>query len=221
MSSDSRLCKQRGSVNMRRKPKARRLKLNFDGSSKHDESRRASIGAFGGVFRDHKGKFVLGYGGRIVKATSSVAELVALRRGLELALENGRLGISIEGDFETAADAIASRACVRAKEDMKQFTAITKMLPPLGKVTVTHVGRDGNKVADCFAKLGHKAAAQRVWRDVPPDEVLVHLKQDISPRRKEKEKEIARAAAHGFYGTNGRGSRSVFQFAVRALLILL
>jgi hypothetical protein len=164
------------SANTWRKPDAGRLKLNFDGSSKHT-SRRASIG---GVYRDHEGGFVLGYAERIGKATSSVAELAALRRGLELALENGWLNISIEGDAKTVVDVVRNRVLIRAEEDLRQCEEIAALLPLLddGGMAVSHVRRAGNRVAHGFAKLGHGVARPRVWRGVPPDEVLRYLQRD-------------------------------------------
>jgi hypothetical protein len=113
---------------------------------------------------------------------------VALKRGLELAVENRWRGISIEGDFEAVIDAISGHTKFRAKKDLEQYTEIVAILPLLGKTTVSHVLRKGNKVADCFAELGHEAAARwRLWRDTPPDEVLGDLEKDAanvhSPRR--------------------------------------
>lgn len=157
-----------------RKPETGRLKLNFDGSSKH-ASRRASIG---GVYRDHEGGFVLGYAERIGTATSSVAELAALRRGLELAVANGWRSVWIEGDAKTVVDAVRSRARVRAEEDRRLCGEIEALLPMIDDVSVSHVRRQGNRVAHGFAKLGHGAARPRVWRDVPPDEVLGLLRRD-------------------------------------------
>ncbi|CAN6200740.1 unnamed protein product [Urochloa humidicola] len=157
-----------------RKPEAGRLKLNFDGSSKH-ASRRASIG---GVYRDHEGAFVLGYAERIGTATSSVAELAALRRGLELAVANGWRSVWIEGDAMTVVDVVRSRARVRAHEDRRLCGEIEELLPMIDDMTVSHVRREGNRVAHGFAKLGHGAARPRVWRDVPPDEVQRFLRRD-------------------------------------------
>ncbi|OEL30468.1 hypothetical protein BAE44_0008511 [Dichanthelium oligosanthes] len=162
------------SVSTWRKPEAGRLKLNFDGSSKH-ASRRASIG---GVYRDHEGGFVLGYAERIGTATSSVAELAALRRGLELAVANGWRSVWIEGDAKTVVDVVRSRARVRAEEDRRLCGEIEALLPLLDDMTVSHVRREGNRVAHGFAKLGHGAARPKVWRDVPPDEVLRFLQRD-------------------------------------------
>jgi ribonuclease HI len=164
-------------------PKKGWLKLNFDGSS----NCKSKLSSIGGVYRDYKGRFVLGYAQQIGTATSSVAELMALKHGLKLAVENGWRGISIEGDFEAVIDAISGRTKFRAKKDLEQYTEIVAILPLLGKTTVSHVLRKGNKVADCFAELGHEAASQRLWRHTPPNEVLGDLEKDAanvhSPRR--------------------------------------
>ncbi|KAL6603181.1 hypothetical protein ACP70R_043542 [Stipagrostis hirtigluma subsp. patula] len=163
------------SASVWRRPEAGRLKLNFDGSSKH-ASRRASIG---GVYRDHEGAFVLGYAERIGVATSSVAELAALRRGLELAVANGWRGVWVEGDAKTVVDVVRRRARVRSEEDARQCEAIAALLPLLGDdMSVSHVRREGNRVAHGFAKLGHGEARPRVWRGVPPDEVRRFLQRD-------------------------------------------
>nr|CAB3471210.1 unnamed protein product [Digitaria exilis] len=158
-----------------RKPELGRLKLNFDGSSKH-ASRRASIG---GVYRDHEGAFVLGYAERIGTATSSVAELAALRRGLELAVANGWRSVWVEGDAMAVVDVVRSRARLRAEEDRRLCAEIEALLPMFDDdMTVSHVRRKGNRVAHGFAKLGHGVEVPRVWRGVPPDEVLRFLQRD-------------------------------------------
>ncbi|RZC78205.1 hypothetical protein C5167_002407 [Papaver somniferum] len=73
-------------------------KLNFDGSVKH----KSGLGSIGGVVRNHKGDFLLGYSEPIGKTTSTIAEITALRRGLDLALENG-----LYNQGNTTADAFA------------------------------------------------------------------------------------------------------------------
>ncbi|KAL6873807.1 hypothetical protein ACP4OV_013889 [Aristida adscensionis] len=164
------------SASVWRRPEAGRLKLNFDGSSKHP-SRRASIG---GAFRDHEGAFVLGYAERIGAATSSVAELAALRRGLELAVSNGWRRVWVEGDAMAAVDAARRRraAARRSEEDARQCREIAALLPLLDDMSVSHVRREGNRVAHGFARLGHAAAAPRVWRGEPPDELRRYLQRD-------------------------------------------
>ncbi|XP_047055526.1 uncharacterized protein LOC124661690 [Lolium rigidum] len=157
-------------------PNEGRLKLNFDGSSKgKSRSKRSSIG---GVYRDHNGKFILGYAEGIGRTTSSVAEFVALKRGLELAVKNGWRDISIEGDFKSVIDTIASHAPLWAKKDLEQYMEIATMLPLLGNTTVSHVLRKGNRVANGFAELGHEADTLRLWHHIPPNKVLKHLEED-------------------------------------------
>ncbi|CAI9087649.1 OLC1v1021778C1 [Oldenlandia corymbosa var. corymbosa] len=68
------------------KPEKGWTKLNFDGSCKCKTGR----GSIGGVLRDHEAEFLLGYAESIIGRTNStIAELVALKRGLELVVEHG------------------------------------------------------------------------------------------------------------------------------------
>jgi hypothetical protein len=78
----------------------------------------------------------------------------------------------------------------RPKKDLKQWREIAGLLPRLGKTTVSHVRRKGNKVAHVFASLGYEAAGQRrrVWRDVPPDEVLQHLELDAKGKNSARDR---------------------------------
>lgn len=156
-----------------RKPEEGWTKLNFDGSSKHS----TGIASIGGVYRDHDGAFLLGYAERIGTATSSVAELAALRRGLELAVRNGWRRVWAEGDSKAVVDVVCDRADVQSEEDLRLCREIAALLPQLDDMAVSHVRRGGNKVAHGFAELGHRAARPRVWRAAPPDEVLWFLRQ--------------------------------------------
>ncbi|KAL5200217.1 hypothetical protein ABZP36_021420 [Zizania latifolia] len=140
-----------------RKPEAGWMKLNFDGSSVHSTG-MASIGE---VYRDHEGRIVLGYAERIGTATSSVAELVALKRGLELAVKNGWRRVWAEGDSMVVVDVVRDRAEVRSEEDLRHCREIAALLPLLDDMAVSHVGRGGNKVAHGFAQLGRGCGATR------------------------------------------------------------
>lgn len=157
-----------------RNPNAGCVKLNFDGASKYGTS-DASIG---GVYRNHEGVFLFGYAERIGKATSSVAELVAAKRGLELAIENGWYNIWIEGDARGVVDLLTNGMQPKSKEDLGHFREISVLIPQLKDFNVSHIYRKGNKVADKFAKLGYKMRKPQIWWDVPPDEVIRFLHQD-------------------------------------------
>ncbi|KAF8411243.1 hypothetical protein HHK36_003790 [Tetracentron sinense] len=149
-------------------------KLNFDGSSK-GRTGKASIG---GVFRNHKAKFLLGYAESIGNTTSTVAELVALQRGLELVLENGWDKIWLEGDAMTLVEIILQRRRVRSLEVQRHVSHINLIMPELENCKLTHIYREGNRVADKFAQMGHQWEKPRIWQHSPPDEVLQIMHED-------------------------------------------
>ncbi|WOL15685.1 hypothetical protein Cni_G24466 [Canna indica] len=159
------------------KPRTGWMKLNFDGASKCGISNHASIG---GVCRDHEGLFKLGYAERIGQATSSVAELAACKRGLELALQNGWLNIWIEGDAKVVMDFLANNAKLKSQDDLRIVKEISLLIPQLSEFHATHIYRRGNKVAHRFAKLGYKYRKPQIWRDVPPIEVARFLQHDVA-----------------------------------------
>ncbi|GMH30314.1 hypothetical protein Nepgr_032157 [Nepenthes gracilis] len=161
-----------------KKPRKGWTKLNFDGSSR-GKTGKASIG---GVFRDHNAEFLLGYAESIGKSSSTVAELAALRRGLQLAIENGWSNVWLEGDAKTLVDMIGKRRrlVVRSAEGRRHVNDINEIIPELENCMVTHVYREGNRVADKFAQIGHRLTAPEVWREVPPPEVLAFVHEDAN-----------------------------------------
>lgn len=156
------------------KPEKGWTKLNFDGSSK-GKANKASIG---GVFRNHKAEFILGYAESIGRANSTIAELAALRRGLELVLENGWNDVWLEGDAKTLIDIIAKRRQVKSSEVQRHVSDINLIILELDNCLVTHVYREGNRAADKFAQIGHHMKKPGIWRNVPPDELLAIMKED-------------------------------------------
>ncbi|KAL2341968.1 hypothetical protein Fmac_009908 [Flemingia macrophylla] len=157
-----------------KKPGIGWTKLNFDGSCK-SISGKASIG---GVVRNHNADFLLGYAESIGQANSTIAELTALRRGMELALEYGwNKYLWVEGDAKTLVEIIVKRRQVRCTEVQRHISNINSILPEFENCIVSHIYREGNRAADKFAQMGHDSNHPRIWR-VPPDEVLVQLLED-------------------------------------------
>ncbi|KAL2467231.1 Polynucleotidyl transferase [Abeliophyllum distichum] len=87
------------------KPEFGWTKLNYDGSCKC-KTGKSSIG---GIFRNHDAEFLLGYAEAIGNSNSTIAELAALQRGLELVLENGWNNVWLEGDSKSLVDIIARK----------------------------------------------------------------------------------------------------------------
>ncbi|KAJ4757743.1 hypothetical protein LUZ62_068118 [Rhynchospora pubera] len=157
-----------------KKPERGCVKLNFDGSSR---TKKASIG---GVYRNHEGAFLLGYSERIEKATSCVAELIAVKRGLELALENGWLNVWIEGDAKFVVDLLLKPTRVKSKEHVKHASEIRMLASLLDHFDASHISRKGNKVADKLAKLGYDINKPTIWSDVPTADVARLLCDDAA-----------------------------------------
>ncbi|GAV67425.1 RVT_3 domain-containing protein [Cephalotus follicularis] len=156
------------------KPDIGWTKLNFDGSCRG----RGCKASIGGVFRNHKAEFVLGYAESIGKSSSTNAELAALRRGLELVLENGWTHIWLEGDAKTLVDIIVQRRRVKCAQVQRHISDINMILPELDNCIVTHVYREGNRAADKLAQIGHNSRKPRIWKDFPPNELLRILHED-------------------------------------------
>ncbi|KAL3741962.1 hypothetical protein ACJRO7_017443 [Eucalyptus globulus] len=156
------------------KPELGWTKLNFDGSLR-GRTGKASIG---GVFRDHKAEFLLGYAEPIGRTTSTIAELAALRRGLDLVIQNGWSNVWLEGDAKTLVEIILQKRRVKCAEVQKHLSHINLIIPELENCIVTHIYREGNRAADKFAQMGHESERLRIWRDAPPDEVLPIVLED-------------------------------------------
>ena len=152
------------------KPQIGWTKLNFDGSCKCS-SGRASIG---GVIRDHNAVFLLGYAESIGHTTSTIAEMAALRRGLELILENGWSQVWLEGDLQSLVEIIMQGRRVRSAEAQKQVSHIKLLIPELDNFLITHIYREGNRVAHTFAQMGHRLKHPQIWRHIP-NEVLRNI----------------------------------------------
>ncbi|GKV30887.1 hypothetical protein SLEP1_g39658 [Rubroshorea leprosula] len=157
-----------------KKPEIGWTKLNFDGSCK-GKLRKASIG---GVFRNHKAEFLLGYAESIGRTTSVIAELAALRRGLELVLENGWTDLWLEGDAKTLVDIIVEKRQVKCAEAQRHVNHINLIIPELNNCIVTHIYREGNRAADKLAQIGHQLEKPKLWRHIPPNEVLQIVNED-------------------------------------------
>lgn len=152
------------------KPEVGWTKLNFDGSCKS-----RGKGSIGGVFRNHKAEFLLGYAESIGRTTSTIAELVALRRGLELALENGWTDVWLEGDAKTLVDIIVQRRQVKCAELQRHFSDVNLIIPELNNYIVTHIYREGNRAADKLAEIGHQLQKPQIWWNNPPNKEVLRI----------------------------------------------
>jgi hypothetical protein len=100
------------------------------------------------------------------------------RRGLELVLENDWKDIWLEGDTKLV-EIIMKKRKVRCMEVQNHISHINSiLLPEFKNCFVSHIYREGNRAADKFAQMGHQLVEPKIWRGVPPDEVLAIVLED-------------------------------------------
>lgn len=156
------------------KPEKGWTKLNYDGSCKC-KTGKASIG---GIFRNHNAEFLLGYAESIGQSNSTIAELAALVRGLEIVLENGWSDIWLEGDSKSLVDIISQRRQAKCTQVQMHVARINLIIPEIKNCILTHIYREGNRAADKFAQMGYRLKKPQIWRHIPPNEVLRIVKED-------------------------------------------
>ncbi|KAF5205078.1 hypothetical protein FRX31_005334 [Thalictrum thalictroides] len=110
--------------------------------------------------------------------SSTIAELMALHRGLELVLENGWDNVWIEGDPKTLLEIILNSKRVRSEEVHRLVRNINLIIPELNNCHLSHIYREGNRVADMLARMGHDSKYPRVWQNDPPEQLLPILHED-------------------------------------------
>ncbi|XP_070057860.1 uncharacterized protein [Nicotiana tomentosiformis] len=120
------------------------IKLNIDGSFKEG----TSLCGIGGLFRDNRGPWVLGFQGSLPCLSPLHAELMALKTGLRLAMEQGFTNLEVESD---STDVIS---CLENDNSfLKNIIHEYRLLMMQVKVqTIQHNFREANKSAHKLAK---------------------------------------------------------------------
>ncbi|KAK9112949.1 hypothetical protein Scep_020468 [Stephania cephalantha] len=152
------------------------VKLNVDGASKGNPG----PASFGGVMRDEHGCWLFGYMGHIGTASSTVAELWAIREGLKLAWQRGFHKILLESDSQPAVQYLMSEI----GDSHPLAPLINECLDLLELdwwVRPQHVLREGNRAADHLANMGAALDNQDILvLDVPPPSLESILTADVS-----------------------------------------
>lgn len=158
-----------------RTPDSGYVKLNVDGASKG----KLGDASIGGLVRNHKAEFLVGYAEPIGKTSGFMAECTALKRGLEIVLENGWCNVWLEGDSMSLMEILANRnRTTKSMQYMRVVKDIKLMIPELKYCIVSHIYREGNRAADKLAGMGYRLDGLQIWRDEPPEEVLRIVRED-------------------------------------------
>lgn len=131
------------------KPREDWFKLNSDGASLGNPGKAGG----GGIIRNSQGGWVRGYARSIGLTSSIIAELWALRDGMQLADHMGIRQLEVELDAKVIVGLLNSN-----KNPNSTYAPLLSncryLLAKLPQVRVSHVFREANKCADWLAKWG-------------------------------------------------------------------
>jgi len=124
-------------------------KLNTDGASLGNPGKADG----GGLIRDSEERWIKGYSRFIGHTTSVVAELWALRYGLNLAIQLGIGCLEMELDAKVIVEMLKNTNSTNIKVSPLLFNC-RSLLARFTQVRVAHVYREVNRRADLLAKQG-------------------------------------------------------------------
>ena len=133
----------------------------------------------GGLIRDTNGEWVTGFARRIGKTSSFLAELWALRDGLQLCLQTQAQAVLIELDSKSIVDAFNSQGYSNTivssiMEDCRH------MITWIPQTRFRHIYREANRCADYLAKVGTSIEGDFIVFHSPPVDLLSILEADAS-----------------------------------------
>lgn len=138
------------------------------------ESRK--LAGYGGIFRDHRGQWLLGYYGKQECSSSLETEIWGIYRGLTIMLEKGYNNISIESDSLIAVQLINEGP----NKEHPQIDLIKEAKNLLARTCslLSHVFREANLCADHLAHLGAQQAEPLVVLEESPPSIRTLVLED-------------------------------------------
>jgi ribonuclease HI len=138
------------------------IKCNTDGASIGNPG----LASCGGVFRNHNAEFLMAFAEPLGIATSYFAELSGAIKAIEIAFDNKWNNLWLETDSMLVVNAFKNPAVGVAWPLRNRWrNALTKSTQM--NFLVTHIFREGNKVADLFANFGLNVNLFTTWNLVP------------------------------------------------------
>ncbi|CAA0832893.1 Unknown protein [Striga hermonthica] len=149
--------------------------LHTDGSSLGNPG----PSGFGVVLRTHEGAWIEGISGNIGIGDNSLAEVVAILEGLNLALARRCTTLTCYSDSQEALRLIQSASAVNHVMGGLLMN-IRDKISLIGNVRFFHIWREGNSVADILVRRGAKEEAFFTTWAYPPDDLLTPLAKDAA-----------------------------------------
>jgi ribonuclease HI len=157
-------------------PEPRYVKLNVDASF-HSAVCASSTGV---IIRDYKGRF-LAAGTTLIPhvATASMAEALAMRHGLELAIKLGCNRVQAESDSTEVIEA-CNGGDQWWSEESAVFADCVDLSSSIGVVSFKHCPREANRVAHELARVAFESSSSGLWEGEPPNFIVSHLVNDVT-----------------------------------------
>ncbi|KAK3228366.1 hypothetical protein Dsin_000247 [Dipteronia sinensis] len=156
-------------------PKTEWVKLNVDGSLNPD---LGTISA-GGVIRNHKKKWIGGVALNRGNGSIIEAELWGIFEGLQLMLKVGFKKVVVETDSQSSVSVLSNNTPINHPL-FSIIHACKALMDNSWCCSIGHVYREGNRVVDSLAKLGHSLNLGITIFDDPPSHILGALEDDFN-----------------------------------------
>lgn len=155
-------------------PLAGWIKLNCDGG--YDS--RLKLASAGGVLRNSTGAWIMGFSQTLDICSAWEAEVWAVHTGLSLALSTGVVKLHLESDSWEVIQALQLREL--KPPWCSQLIQCRLLLNRFHEVTLDHIFREANQVADGLAKMAHSFSLGTQMFPSPPPCLQQLLNSDIS-----------------------------------------
>ncbi|XP_074301475.1 uncharacterized protein LOC141632870 [Silene latifolia] len=158
-------------------PPSNWLALNIDGASKGNPGPSGA----GGIFRDSAGNIVEAFAECLGEATVTRAELIALRRGLLIALERKIPYLLIQTDSTTIMSFLESESSVPVAHSHMTNICKSLIMDSSWHADIFHIYREANACADWLANEGVKQSQQLVRYDLSnlPSQLYKLMQKDV------------------------------------------
>jgi ribonuclease HI len=108
-----------------------------------------------------------------------MAEALAMRGGLELAIKLGCNRVQADSDSTEVVEA-CNGGDRWWSEESAVFTDCVDLASSIGVVSFKHCPRDANGVAHVLAKVAFDSGSSGYWEGEPPDFIVSHLVNDVT-----------------------------------------
>ncbi|KAF9618780.1 hypothetical protein IFM89_002648 [Coptis chinensis] len=129
----------------------------------------------GCVLRKYDGGFIAASVDYVPFGTSFLAEALAMRLGLYLAISYGITHINIQSDSQALINCIKGEDRDSPWEAAGIIEDIRQLFSLFENISIIHIYREGNATADTLAQYGISLARHMSWHDRPPDIICKDL----------------------------------------------